>query len=90
MAYDIREDDRLRRVHDIVRCYGDRLQYSVFFCDLDTIEKFRLMTELRDVLNHAVDSVVFIDLGEPGRSNSATIECMGAPPDLPTGGPMII
>jgi CRISPR-associated protein Cas2 len=90
VAYDIREEKRLRRVHDIVRCYGDTLQYSVFVCDMDNIEKFSLMTELRAVINHAADSVAFIDLGEPGRVNSSAIEFMGVAPLLPDGGPMII
>jgi hypothetical protein len=41
-------------------------------------------------LTHAVDSVVLIDLGEPGRSNSATIEFMGMPPHFPAKGSTII
>jgi CRISPR-associated protein Cas2 len=32
VAYDIRDEVRLRRVHDVVRGYGIRLQYSVFLC----------------------------------------------------------
>lgn len=90
VAYDIREGERLRRVHDVVRCYGERLQYSVFLCDLDSIEKLKMLEELRMVLNDAVDSVVLIDLGEPNRSNSSTIEFIGARPQFPTRGPRII
>jgi CRISPR-associated protein Cas2 len=90
VAYDIRDDVRLRRVHGVVRSHGDRLQYSVFLCDLTPIEKLGLMTELREVVNLRVDSLVFIDLGEPGRPESATIEFMGAPPLMPTDGPTII
>lgn len=90
VAYDIRDEERLRRVHDVVRCYGDRLQYSVFLCDLDAIEKLQLLSELRTVLNQAVDSVAFIDLGEPGRSTSARIEFMGPASPLPKRGSMIV
>ena len=90
VAYDIRDDDRLRRVYDIVRSHGERLQYSVFLCDLDPIEKLGLMSELREVIHHKSDSVAFIDLGEPGRSNSARIEFMGLSPALPDGGPIIV
>lgn len=90
VAYDISDDARLRLVYDIVRSHGDRLQYSVFLCELDTIEKIGLMTELRLVIDHRRDSIVFIDLGEPGRRNSARIETMGASLRLPDGGPTIV
>ncbi len=90
VAYDIRDDVRLRRVHDIVRSHGDRLQYSVFLCDLTRIEKLDLMSGLREVLNQHADSVVFIDLGEPDRHGSAAIEFMGTSLPLPRNGPTII
>jgi len=90
VAYDIRNDVRLRRIHDIVRCHGDRLQYSVFLCDLTPIERINLKSALRKVLNHRSDSVVFIDLGEPDRPGSATIEFMGVSSPLPTNGPTIV
>jgi CRISPR-associated protein Cas2 len=90
VAYDICDDVRLRRVHDIVRSHGDRLQYSVFLCDLTAIEKINLKTELRDVLNQHADSVVFIDLGEPDRHGSAAIEFMGKSQHMPSDGPTIV
>jgi len=90
VAYDIRDEGRLRRVHDIVRSHGERLQYSVFLCDLDPIEKLGMMTDLRLVILHTADSVAFIDLGEPGRANSARIEFMGTSLPMPSGGPTIV
>ncbi|MCB0988689.1 MAG: CRISPR-associated endonuclease Cas2 [Acidimicrobiales bacterium] len=90
VAYDIRDDRRLRAVHDVVRCYGAMLQYSVYLCDLTPIEKFGLMVALRDVINHFYDSVVFIDLGEPSRTTSATIEFMGQSVQLPHRGATIV
>jgi CRISPR-associated protein Cas2 len=90
VAYDIRDDARLRRVHDIVRSHGDRLQYSVFLCDLTSIEKLDLKSALREELNQHLDSVVFIDLGEPDRPGSAAIEFMGTSLPIPTSGPTIV
>lgn len=90
VAYDIRDDVRLRRVHDIVRSYGDRLQYSVFLCDLTAVEKLSLKTDLREVVNQHQDSVAFIDLGEPDRPGSAAIEFMGTSLPMPKDGPAII
>lgn len=90
VAYDIRDDVRLRRVHDIVRSHGARLQYSVFLCDLTSIEKLNLKSALRDMLNQHADSVVFIDLGEPDRPGGAAIEFMGTSLPMPTTGPTIV
>jgi CRISPR-associated protein Cas2 len=90
VAYDIRDEVRLRRIHDIVRSHGDRLQYSVFLCDLTSIEKLNLKSELRGVLNQHTDSVVFIDLGEPDRPSSAAIEFMGTSLPMPAKGPTIV
>jgi CRISPR-associated protein Cas2 len=73
-----------------VRSHGDRLQYSVFLCELDTIEKLGMMSELRLVIDHRHDSIVVIDLGEPGRHNSARIETMGTSRRLPDSGPTIV
>lgn len=30
VTYDVREDERLRKVHQLLRAYGDHVQYSVF------------------------------------------------------------
>jgi CRISPR-associated protein Cas2 len=72
------------------RSNGDRLQYSVFLCDLTSIEKVNLKSALREVLNQHVDSVVFIDLGEPQRPGSAALEFMGTSLPMPTNGPTIV
>lgn len=90
VAYDIRDDVRLRRVYDVVRSHGDRLQYSVFICNLTPSEKIGLLSELRGVVHQRIDSIVLIDLGVPGRAGSARIEYMGSPVALPTDGPTIV
>ena len=38
IAYDISDPKRLRRVCKTMEEYGDRLQYSVFICDLSRAE----------------------------------------------------
>jgi CRISPR-associated protein Cas2 len=38
VAYDIREDRRLRNVATCMEGYGERIQYSVFVCDLSDQE----------------------------------------------------
>jgi CRISPR-associated protein Cas2 len=51
VAYDIREDRRLRAVHKTMKAYGDPMQYSVFLCDLDSSERVRMKADLRTVMN---------------------------------------
>jgi CRISPR-associated protein Cas2 len=90
LAYDIRDDARLRRVHKIAKAYGWPMQYSVFICDLDRIEILQLYTELGDVIHHHADSIAIIDLGEPQERGRKCFEFMGVAPRLPTSGPVVI
>lgn len=90
VAYDIRNDKRLRRVHKTVKAYGWPMQYSVFICDLDRIELFELETDLAHVIHHGEDSIAIIDLGEPAERGRHCFSFMGATPVLPTSGPTII
>jgi CRISPR-associated protein Cas2 len=42
IAYDIAEPRRLRRICSIMESFGERLQYSVFLCDLSVPELLAL------------------------------------------------
>lgn len=64
IAYDIREPSRLRRICKLMEAHGERLQYSVFVCDLTKSELIHLRTDAERIMNLAVDSVVIIDLGD--------------------------
>lgn len=90
VAYDIRDPVRLRRVHETVKGYGFGLQYSVFICDLDEIEKLGLRTDLGEILSFAADSVVLVDVGEPTGRGTSSFEFMGRHPRLPTTGATIV
>ena len=90
VAYDIREAGRLRRVHDVVRGFGDSVQYSVFVCDLSKSELIDLRARLTGVVELSEDSVVFIDLGEMTGRGRECFEFLGVGLPLPTGGPTIV
>lgn len=90
VTYDIADPRRWRDVYDIVRCHGDRLQYSVYLCDLDRIEKIGLMSALRGVIDHGRDRIAIIDLGEPSALRGVVIEFMGTSLPLPDAGPQIV
>jgi CRISPR-associated protein Cas2 len=63
VSYDIRDPKRLRAVHRIVRDFGDRLQYSVFTCQLGEKDLAVLRARLHDAIHHGEDQVVFFNLG---------------------------
>ncbi len=63
VTYDICEPKRLRRVHRILLGYGERLQYSVFRCELSDREVVELRGRLSEVIHHREDQVLFVDVG---------------------------
>lgn len=89
VMYDIRHDGRLRRVHDVVKGHGDRLQYSVYVCDLSPSELISLRWQLEEEINSLEDAIALLDLGEPDRGSSA-FEFLGVHPTLPDSGATVI
>jgi CRISPR-associated protein Cas2 len=69
VAYDIRDDRRLRAVASCAEGFGTRIQYSVFVCDLSDAEKFALRADLESRMNQSEDSVMIVDLGAAGDSS---------------------
>lgn len=88
IAYDISHPRRLRRVIKVMEGFGDRLQYSVFLCDLSAVELPRWRSAILDEILLTEDSVVLIDLGPLGAS--AMIGTIGTPRRLPAQGGTIV
>lgn len=88
IAYDIADPKRLRRVIKVMEGYGERLQYSVFLCDLSGMERIDWERDIRMQVNLSVDSVVCIDLGPLHATAPLTI--LGAARRLPSSGPTIV
>jgi CRISPR-associated protein Cas2 len=89
IAYDIADPSRLRRICTLMQDHGERLQYSVFLCDLSPAERAELETAVTTVMHLAEDSVIQIDLGPLG--STAPIRALGKRRTLPnTGGPQIV
>ncbi len=84
VIYDIRHPRRLRQVHGLVVDFGERLQYSVYVCDLTKVELVELRGKLRDKMKLDVDSVSIFDLGPPEGRALTRVEHLGAEPELPT------
>lgn len=90
VAYDIREPKRLRAVHATMKGFGYALQYSVFICDLDPMEKIGLRTKVGEKMNQHEDSLVLVDLGDPDTRGVECFEFMGRTPTLPRAGAIIV
>ncbi|MFT4297466.1 MAG: CRISPR-associated endonuclease Cas2 [Micropruina sp.] len=87
IAYDIREPSRLRRICKLMEAHGERLQYSVFVCDLTKTELTRLRASAEGIMNLAADSVVIIDLGN---LDDARFTFVGHREQLPQRGDQIV
>ncbi len=90
VAYDIRDPVRLRRVHKLMKGYGDGWQYSVFHCILKEIDRVRMQSGLESEMDLKNDTVLVIDIGLQSRKNKKEITIIGKPPSEPLIGTVII
>ncbi|NES18774.1 MAG: CRISPR-associated endonuclease Cas2 [Symploca sp. SIO3E6] len=59
VSYDISEDKRRTKIHNILKSYGQWMQYSVFECNLSDTEYARLRSRLAKVIKPDQDSIRF-------------------------------
>lgn len=79
ICYDIADAKRLRHVARVCESYGTRIQFSVFESALSPTMLARLKSELEDIINHANDQIMFVDLGVDDSSTPFTIQSIGLP-----------
>ncbi len=79
VCYDISDPKRLRKVFKTLRNWGDHLQYSVFECQLTATDALQCRAELAEIINHALDQVLFIELGPSEGRGERVIEALGQP-----------
>jgi CRISPR-associated protein Cas2 len=79
VTYDICNDKRLRKVFQVMRGYGDHLQYSVFECQLTSSDLVRLRAELARIIHHQEDQVLFVNLGPAEGRGDRVITSLGKP-----------
>jgi len=78
---------RLRRVAKACKDYGQRVQFSVFECEVDPAQWAVLRQRLIDEIDHEVDSLRFYFLGSNWRRR---IEEIGAKKAYDPDGPLIV
>ncbi len=91
VTYDVRTSDpegprRLRRVARAVQDYGQRVQYSVFECEVDPAQWATLKARLIAEIDPECDSLRFYHLGANWERR---VEHVGAKPALDMKGPLI-
>lgn len=79
VAYDISDDKRRSRVFKALHGFGDRAQFSVFFCELNDRELVRLRTRMRELINEAEDQVLIVEVGSGMRPLETGLEAIGLP-----------
>lgn len=87
IAYDISDPQRLRHVCKTMEEYGERLQYSLFICDLSRSELVHARAAVEQKMKLAEDSVVIVDLGD---TTSARFTFIGKRRPLPTNETKIV
>lgn len=59
VSYDISEDKRRTKIHEILKSYGQWMQYSLFECNLTKTEYAKLRSRLNKIINFETDSIRF-------------------------------
>lgn len=64
IAYDVPDDKRRKKVADLLEGYGQRVQYSVFECQLSTQQYHDLHSRLKKIIKLQEDNIRFYPLSK--------------------------
>lgn len=92
VTYDVNTQDsagrrRLRRVARACQDLGQRVQNSVFECEVDPAQWAQLRAQLLDEIDETKDSLRFYRLGADGKRR---VEHIGAKPIADLHGPLLL
>lgn len=59
VSYDISEDKRRTKIHNILKSYGQWVQYSIFECELTDTQYAKLRSRLNKLIQQETDSIRF-------------------------------
>lgn len=89
VAYDIAAPRRWRKVFRIMQGFGEWVQLSVFQCRLSRRRQIELKLALDEVINHAEDHVIIVEVG-PAAAIRPRIESLGKSFSVVERGPVIV
>ena len=78
---------RLRQTSKVCQNYGQRVQNSVFECEVDATQFLKVKDRLVRLINTETDSLRFYNLGN---NSSSKVEHYGAKPSFDVGDPLIV
>jgi len=84
IAYDVADPKRLRQVYNTLKGAGAALQYSVFLCELNPLEKQLLQEQIWELLKLSEDRLLLADLGPSNSRGASSLETWGEPREEPT------
>lgn len=92
ITYDVRTTTsagqrRLRRVSKLCQNYGQRVQNSVFECNVDAAQFATLKIQLADIIDQKEDSLRFYQLGNNYKNK---VDHIGVKESIDMEGPLII
>lgn len=91
VTYDVNTEDaagrrRLRRIANACKDFGQRVQNSVFECEVDPAQWTKLRARLMDKIDAERDSLRFYRLGAEGQRR---VEHVGAKMPMDLAGPLL-
>ena len=86
VCYDICDPKRLRRIHKLMKGFGESWQYSIFFCVLKEVDRVRMQMMIEEEINQHEDRVMLLELGSDEQSARRRVTVLGESlPELETG-----
>ena len=79
---DVTDDRRRTKLFNRMKDFGDRVQFSVFSCDLNAKELVALRASITKVIHHGSDQVLVVNLGPVDGRSDARVETLGRPLDV--------
>lgn len=92
ISYDVQTTDaagrrRLRRIAKTCQDYGQRVQFSIFECEVSPARWVELRARLLSIMDSKTDSLRFYNLGADGQRR---IEHVGTRQPLDLDGPLLL
>jgi len=76
-SYDVADDKRRDKLADLLLDHGERIQYSVFLCELDRREHVGLVAASGSIIHHQEDQLIILDIGPAGLDWPLHLKCVG-------------
>ena len=77
VCYDISHPRRLAQVAKAMKGFGDRVQFSVFECQMTKADLVRCRYTLGKLIDQRKDQVIFVDLGPAEGRGDRVITSLG-------------